>query len=671
MQPLSISLSLLFFLTSSSSALPNHLYDRQGTAVPPPTTDNTTDSPSGNNNGNQSGGGGGVALEIIIPIIVILVVAIVCVTLVHFRSKLPSLFRSFSLPTTSTAALQPISTRDSLPRTVTADQLSGTTTPLTGQTSNTTHTTTTAASTSAERRARRARDRERNVRRTESGRSVKTLPVYSKEAGDEELVLVRQRSQSSFSSGSYSDEEGNSAEGPEGDIERGLLPSHRRSSSTRSARTLGNQDEMDIGNAGLSPVGETHESQGEEIELDIRTPSPTTPRPLPSTSSPETPQRSESLVRRESLARRSWGLTPTYLEAMSAPLSYPSPSEEVPPPRNLRTRTSSTFGKLLSRAGFNQQAQPATTQMLETRRDRNRQASSSTSLLLQPTTSRASSSFAFGRSKSPSTSTTPWESTASLLISSPVPNTAVRASFDSTALPRAGLSDDQMKFLSSKEAIGLTGKRIEDVPEYKRRRRSRTRGEGLSVDLGEGGRSGSGSRRGSVSTEGSPEVGEERLPSWEMSENERRNNEAFERRGLSRPPEIGVGVESEGLGLGLEVTANEDVRGSGKEQKGEGEEGEEGESTFPTINENTTIPRTKPLPAPIRVDVNMEMSTNDGPTSSPNTFMTAPRTPLSPSQSDAPIPTMTRTTDGALTATPRLEVEPPTPVVSTPPSGRV
>jgi hypothetical protein len=39
------------------------------------------------------------------------------------------------------------------------------------------------------RRARRSRGRA--LRRTESGRSVKTLPEYSKEAGDEELVLVR------------------------------------------------------------------------------------------------------------------------------------------------------------------------------------------------------------------------------------------------------------------------------------------------------------------------------------------------------------------------------------------------------------------------------------------------------------------------------------------------
>jgi len=39
------------------------------------------------------------------------------------------------------------------------------------------------------RRGRRSRGRA--LRRTESGRSVKTLPEYSKEAGDEELVLVR------------------------------------------------------------------------------------------------------------------------------------------------------------------------------------------------------------------------------------------------------------------------------------------------------------------------------------------------------------------------------------------------------------------------------------------------------------------------------------------------
>jgi len=39
------------------------------------------------------------------------------------------------------------------------------------------------------RRARRSRGR--GLRRTESARSVKTLPEYSKEAGDEELVLVR------------------------------------------------------------------------------------------------------------------------------------------------------------------------------------------------------------------------------------------------------------------------------------------------------------------------------------------------------------------------------------------------------------------------------------------------------------------------------------------------
>jgi hypothetical protein len=53
----------------------------------------------------------------------------------------------------------------------------------------TTDATTTTTTTTGARRGRRSRGRA--LRRTESGRSVKTLPEYSKEAGDEELVLVR------------------------------------------------------------------------------------------------------------------------------------------------------------------------------------------------------------------------------------------------------------------------------------------------------------------------------------------------------------------------------------------------------------------------------------------------------------------------------------------------
>jgi hypothetical protein len=71
---------------------------------------------------------------------------------------------------------------------LTAEDLAGT--GRSGRSNGTSGTTTNAAGGNGNgRRARRSRGRA--LRRTESGRSVKTLPEYSKEAGDEELVLVR------------------------------------------------------------------------------------------------------------------------------------------------------------------------------------------------------------------------------------------------------------------------------------------------------------------------------------------------------------------------------------------------------------------------------------------------------------------------------------------------
>ena len=69
--------------------------------------------------------------------------------------------------------------------------------------------------------------------------------------------------------------------------------------------------------------------------------------------------------------------------------------------------------------------------------------------------------------------TSPWSSSHSLHgihISSPVPNSAVRASFEA---PRGGLTEDQMRFLGSREAVNIAG-----VPvDASGRRRSR----GLSL----------------------------------------------------------------------------------------------------------------------------------------------------------------------------------------------
>ncbi|WWC62521.1 uncharacterized protein I303_105117 [Kwoniella dejecticola CBS 10117] len=714
-------------LPYASSSRPKSEHIPRQVAPPPP--ENTAAS----SGAEGDSGGSGIAIEVIVPVVVILVAAILLIGALRFRSKLSSFFRSVGFPTSSQAALQPISTRDSFPRTVTADQLSGhnSRVDLSSSNSNTqSGNNANAAMTPAQTRAARRARRDRNVRRTESGRSVKTLPVYSKEAGDEELVLVRQRSESSFSSGSYSDEERDAREGEAGDLDRGPLPSHRRSSSLRSSHTVLEDENTERRNEvnTLSPLAETHESltptptsPSEEIELVTRTPPSTSiSLPLPAdtplsttattipdgdTPSPQ-PQRSESLTRRESLARRSWGLAPTYLEAMSAPLIHPNSSHEeaeaVPPPRNIRTMTSSTFRGLLSRAGFlQQQGQPPSSSLIarQMRERENRNRDSSTSLLLQPTTSRASSSFIRTRSRSPSasTSTTPWESTnsLSLLISSPVPNTAIRASFDSATLPKAGLSEEQMKFLASKDVLSVAGVKMDDVPEYKRRRRSRagTVGSNMVDSLGvEGEASGSGtsSRRASDASstaevegeDGDVTHGGEELPSWEMSEDARRRNEAFERRNLSKPVVVGDN-DHEDRDVNLNSITN--TSSSSASAPTQTTPIDTGSSETANEVEGRLFKPNKPIPAPIKVNLGNQIPSISpspnrgrevGSPSSPSTFMTAPITPLTATSTSASTTTNTPNTATAtntsasagLTITPRLEVEPPTPIVATPPT---
>jgi len=72
---------------------------------------------------------------------------------------------------------------------LTAEDLAGT--RRDGRTDNNATATTNAVGNGTGNGRRGRRSRGRALRRTESGRSVKTLPEYSKEAGDEELVLVR------------------------------------------------------------------------------------------------------------------------------------------------------------------------------------------------------------------------------------------------------------------------------------------------------------------------------------------------------------------------------------------------------------------------------------------------------------------------------------------------
>jgi hypothetical protein len=97
----------------------------------------------------------------------------------------------------------------------------------------------------------------------------------------------------------------------------------------------------------------------------------------------------------------------------------------------------------------------------------------------------------------------------------------MRASFDGSDIPRGGLNEAQMKFLSSKEAVALVGVKLEDVPALKR-------------------------RKSAMSGNASPgsEAGDLPPPSWEQLDGERRQSEAFDSRNLATPVQMG-GLASE------------------------------------------------------------------------------------------------------------------------------
>lgn len=223
----------------------------------------------------------------------------------------------------------------------------------------------------------------------------------------------------------------------------------------------------------------------------------------------------------ETLHGRGWGEAPTYLEAMSAidPDAPQRPTTQIPAPRSSALqRTASGFKELLTRpfgpgafrspnaGGESGQSTPASG---------SRSRAGSTSALLHPTMSRFSTATSATGGDYPS----PWASTHSLLISPPVPNSALRASFDGTSIPKSGLTKEQMRFLSSNEAVNLVGIRMDEVPAHKRRRRSDMSGHGTP---------GSPRRR-------SEEVEELPPPSWEQLDGERRRSEAYDRRNLAVP----------------------------------------------------------------------------------------------------------------------------------------
>jgi hypothetical protein len=215
-----------------------------------------------------------------------------------------------------------------------------------------------------------------------------------------------------------------------------------------------------------------------------------------------------SLTRSDSLgARREWGEAPTYLEAMSSPpivslANSPRPPASleagVPPPRTptLSARASTSFRDLIQRSLTS--FRPTTFEP----GDAQGSPSSSRSLLLQPRSSPLFTPSATslitptrdGGETPPTQHPSPWASTHSLVsattttphtprrISSPLPYSAVRVSFDTP--PKAGLSADQVRFLGTSEAVHIAGVRLGQVPLEKRRDRgSRPEGNECASSL--------------------------------------------------------------------------------------------------------------------------------------------------------------------------------------------
>ncbi|KAI9632064.1 uncharacterized protein MKK02DRAFT_41709 [Dioszegia hungarica] len=494
--------------------------------------------------GGTSSDGTQINGSILIPVTAIIIGLFVAGFIVVFRRRIFNVFRRcFGLPLVpSPTTLGSAENGQAAGGQLSAEQLAGTA-PARTTGNGGTGTTATAV------RGRRAR---RGVRRTDSGQSIRTLPAYSKEAGDEELVLVRRQSMRSVDEQEEGEDDVGLEEGEAGDdgtIEMrerrtsgvgGVLDrvaSLRRSGSLRSIASAVSR------RSSRGPTVEASAPPAEEADIAESGYPPSTPQTAP-------PARVRQASQTGSV-RRGWGEAPTYLEAMSSPSPADSnppshPSDPGPSRTTLRERTSSTFRGLLSRTGL----VPAPTSTysgplgLRTRSPPSttygRRPTSSVSLLLQPQTSRHSSSL----SPDPTTSAypSPWTSTHSLgLISSPIPHSAVRASFETTDLPRAGLSDDQMRFLGTREATSLAGVRVGEVPVAKRRRGSGAVPGPRNVS---GGSTLSGGSSGEVGQEG-----EEGPPTWGEVDEERRQGEAAHGRVEASADVVGVGnISGEGGG---------------------------------------------------------------------------------------------------------------------------
>ncbi|KAG8983568.1 hypothetical protein FRB94_007514 [Tulasnella sp. JGI-2019a] len=399
-----------------------------------------------NDNADTTGsGGGGMSAGLWAPIIIVPIVVIGA--LIYFRSAVVSNLSVFSPlgdPSAVTAG-RPAGAQD--PTTLTAEQLMAGGTGATGGTSATLATAPTRTA-SATRRARR------RPRRTPSQVSVKSLPAYNLEAGEQEMVLVRPR-HDDVDQMERMPEESNEHEHDE-DIEvstpllAGPSDSSRMPQSQSETHTRGES----IGSTAESVIRQSMDS-----------------RMTASNDTHDTTRSSMSLLERER------GLAPAYFEVVEQPNggagqghsntndnSNTASARAGPSP----ARLPSAFRRFMPWFSSNTQEPVLPTVMQQLPASQSQVSIGNPSLMSAAGSSPANSSALHlvptrSHTRSRSNSQNPSASTTSLIrgqaISSPIPNTLLHASY---SYPTAGPTPEQMAFVGSTQSLLKFGVPVPD-----------------------------------------------------------------------------------------------------------------------------------------------------------------------------------------------------------------
>jgi len=381
---------------------------------------------------SDDGNNGGFQPAIYIPVIVVAVAVVLITVSTALRKRANR--RASSSTTTGPGIVQ-----------VTANQLTG------RNASNNTNNNATSGQT---RRARRNR-------RRASQMSVTSLPLYMEEAGETELVLVRGDREMHDPIEDHDEESHNNEGAEEGVPVSNEGSSHRRSHSTSRRSYDSAESTQEDNELVTSPLMEDHlRSVAHGITSQIQE---SDGRSIPQEEAPPYSEQSEAMV--SEFREVDLGSDPvnpqehnvtgvTQPQSNAEPVERPAtgnsttrrlPLRAMPNLRNLFTRTPSGSNNN-ENGGRTLASSSSRAHLLSHQRSNSSFSNSSSMLHLTPTTSRLSSRH-LDRSMNASQI-----SLAS--ISSPLQHTLVKTEF---SYPKSGPTQDQMKFLGSRESLALFG----------------------------------------------------------------------------------------------------------------------------------------------------------------------------------------------------------------------